>query len=239
MKKENKNYARIPNYFFYDEGSFLKAIGGRDSFVLYCLITSRKGMNDKVYISIRQINEVIKISNNITYARNKIMNYLENLQEYNLISFEFDIDSINNNDTMCIKWNDLFKDSNGWIAFYPDDFEIQHKIGNIPYCTMWMLRMYINNNTGTSYPSIRDIAKTLKCDIIKVQNSIDLFSKAELFQIQRGNYYYNKSLERFIRMNNEYIYTGNIDKLLDMSDEEIFNILNKNINNHVNKKHSL
>lgn len=227
MKQEKGFYARIPNYFFYNKGEFLKCIGGRNSFVLYCLLTSRKGMNDKVYINIKQINEVIRVSNNITYAKDLILKYLEKLEEYGLISFHFDIDNVKTNDTLCIEWNDLFDNANGWIPFYYNDFEIQYKIGNIPYCVMWMIRMYTNNNSETSYPSIRQIADTLRCDIVKVQNSIDLFDKTGVFKITRGRLYYNEEEKKTMKKNNEYIYTGNIDGVLSMDNNDIASLLNK------------
>ena len=61
MVENNQIYARIPNNFFYNDAELLNSIGGRNSFVLYCLIVSMKNMNDEVYINIKEINNILNI----------------------------------------------------------------------------------------------------------------------------------------------------------------------------------
>ena len=224
-------YARIPNDFFYNDGKLLQEIGGRDSFILYCLLVSRKSMSHEIYISFKEINNTLKLHRNTTKARVNITNNLRLLKQNNLIDYDVDIDNVGSNDCMVIKWMNKFptKDDFGWVKFYADDFKIHNKIGDVPYCVMWILRMYIHFEKGVSFISITDITAILKCDRMKVQNSIDLFGAIELFEVIKGEYYFNVEYGRRIKMNNSYKYTGNIDVLLKTNDNYIKAILNKNI----------
>lgn len=235
MKEKSKFYARISNEFYYYDGKLLKEIGGRNSFVLYCLITSRKNMANKTYISYREINNVLQLDKNITRSRKSIIEFLELQKKNKLINFHNSIKEAKQDDFICIEWLDLFENDVGWTAFYPEDFEVHSRVGNIAYNIMWVLRMFTNNKSDTSYLSIDSISKILMCDIIKVQNSIDLFDKAGLFEVKRGEYETNPVDKTIMRRNNEYKYTGNIDNLLSMSDKDVQKILNKNINMAINK----
>lgn len=224
-------YTRIPNDFFYNDGKILNEIGGKDSFVLYCLIVSRKSMNDEVHITIKEINNILKLYKNMTRARAIIINYLKLLKQNKLIDYNMDIDSVGNNDYILLKLINRFpiRDDYGWIKFYANDFKVHSKIGNVPYCVMWILRMHMHFEKKISFISITDITSILKCNRTKVQNSIDLFDATELFEVIKGDYYFNVEYGRRIKMNNSYKYTSNIDTLINKNDSYVNTILNKNI----------
>ena len=227
FKENDKLFIKIPNDFFYDGGKKLENIGGRNSFALYCLITIRKNINNHTYLTIKEIDNILQIDKNIHRSKKVIINCLQLLKKHGLINFNTNIKDINNTDSIKIEWINLFpnKDDFGWIKFYADDFDIFDKIGIIPYCTMWVLRMYENHESNTSFIAINDISSILKCRTEKVQYSIGLFEYTNLFDIIRGNYYYNESYGRNIKKNNEYKYTGNIDMLMNTDDKNIKKIL--------------
>lgn len=241
MKKKDKLFIKIPNDFFYDDGGKLENIGGRNSFVLYCLITIRKNINNHTYLTIKEIDNILQIDKNIHRSKKIIINCLQLLKKYELINFNINIKDVNNTDSIKIEWINLFpnKDDFGWIKFYADDFDIFDKVGIILYCTMWILRMYKNHESNTSFIAINDISSILKCRTKKVQYSIDLFEYTNLFDIIRGNYYYNEGYGRNIKKNNEYKYTGNIDVLMNTDDKDIKEILfsktNENTEDEINK----
>lgn len=235
MKEESKFYARIPNNFFYYDGELLKEIGGRNSFTLYCLLISRKNMANEAYITYRGINDVLKLSKNITRSRKSIIEFLELQRKSKLIDFSDDIKDAKHDEFICIEWLDLFDNDVGWTTFYPEDFNIHSKIGNLTYNVMWVLRMFTNYKSNTSYLSIHSISEILMCDIVRVQNSIDLFDKSGLFKVKRGEYEINPVSKTTMRRNNEYKYTGKTNVLFNMNQKDIDSILNKNINMTTNK----
>lgn len=222
-----KNFAKIPNDIFYNGGNILHGIGGRDGFLIYCLLTSRKSMSNTNYISIKEISNVIQFEKNISRSKNRIVKSLLLLKECNYVDFQEDVKKLKINETVRIEWIEQFPrlGGEGWIKFVEDDFEVYEKIGGIAYCVMWILRMYKNYKTKTSYISISDITDILGCDRNKVQNAVNLFKTTGLFNIINGEYYHHEGLGRSIRQNNSYEYTNNIESILSMSDVEIYNIL--------------
>ena len=223
----SKMFAKIPNDFFYNGGEILNRIGGRDGFLIYCLLTSRKTMNDDVYISTKEMVNVLQLEKNVSRSKLRITKSLLKLKENKYIKFNIDLKNTSINEVIKIKWIELFPKlgGKGWNKFCADDFEIYEKIGNIPYMVMWVLRMYVNHETKTSFISIADMTDILKCDRNKVQNAVNLFKTSRLFNITGGEYYYHPDLGIKIRKNNEYTYTGNIDVILSMSSRDIDDIL--------------
>lgn len=209
-------FAKIPNDFFYEEGKRLEEIGGRHGFLVYCLITSRKAMNNKVYLSIKGITDVLNFGSNASRARLKVIEVLVKLRKDSLIAFNTAFEDLSARDVFEIEWIDTFKKSNksGWTKFYANDFELQYKMGDIAYLTMWVLRMHANHVTGYSFISVSKIAGILRCNINKVQNSIHLFQKTGLFEIVKGSYYTPEGTNQRIRKNNQYKYTYNIENVL-------------------------
>lgn len=231
MVENNQIYARIPNNFFYNDAELLSSIGGRNSFVLYCLIVSMKNMNDEVYINIKEINNILNIHTVMSKARLEIVKYLNLLQRQELLKLTDNLDTISNSQFITIKWINKFPNKNnyGWAKFYADDFKIHNKIGNVAYCVMWVLRMYAHHEKKVSFISITDITSILKCDRVKVQSSINLFDVAGLFDVVKGEYYYHEVYGRRIKMNNSYKYLNDINSILDFDAEDIKSILNNNI----------
>lgn len=224
---DNKVFAKIPNDFFYNDGRVLNNIGGRDSFLIYCLLTSRKNMNDEVYISIKEMVNLFQFEKNISRSKARITKFFLLLKENGYVNFDINIENININEIIKIEWISLFPKlgGKGWIKFYADDFLLHSKIGNIPYVVMWILRMYVNHQTKTSFIAINDMAAILKCDINKVQNAVNLFRTSNLFEVIGGDYYYHPEVGRKIKMNNQYKYTNEIDNLLNMDDTWIYSFL--------------
>lgn len=223
----SKDFAKIPNDFFYNGGEILNKIGGRDSFLIYCLLTSRKNMNDDIYISIKEMINIFQFEKNVSRSKIYIIGLLLQLVENKYIDIYVDLRNININEIIQIKWIKLFPKlgGKGWIKFYADDFEIHKKVGNIPYLVMWILRMYVNHQTKTSFLSVTDMTNILRCDRNKVQNAINLFKLSGLFYVSGGEYYYNSELDMKIRRNNEYKYSGNIEVLSSMDDNKVYEIL--------------
>lgn len=216
--KIDKLFAKIPNNFFYEDGELLDKIGGRNSFALYCLITSRKNMDNKMYITIQEINRVLMVNKNITRAKKRIVEYLSLLKEQELISYNFKVKEVRNNDFIELEWINNFpkREDSGWVAFYADDIDILYSIGTNFYVVHWILRMYINYEKKVSFASIRYMASIMKCRTVVVQSAVDLFDYSGLFEISRGEYYYNHDLKRKVRNNNEYRYTDEKDWVLKL-----------------------
>lgn len=228
MSDENvKEFTKIPNNFFYKNGEILNLIGGRDSFVLYCLLTSRKCMSNKIYISLKEIIGILELEKHIHRSKTRIVNSLKLLKQEGYIDFKYDLDGIRNDEALIFNWTPLFPKLGGvgWVKFYEDDFEIHSKIGNTSYIIMWMLRMYTNFNTKTSYLSITDMSEILSCNRNNVQNTVHLFKLTGLFDVIEGEYYFHEQLAMKIRRNNEYKYIGEIDTLLNMDDRDIHKVL--------------
>lgn len=222
-----KEFTKIPNNFFYNNGEILNLIGGRDSFVLYCLLTSRKCMSNKVYISLKEIIRILELEKHVNRSKTRIINSLALLKKEGYIDFEYDLGKIRSDEVLIFTWIPLFPKLGGvgWVKFYEDDFEIHSKIGNTSYVIMWMLRMYVNFETKTSYLSITDMSEILSCNRNNVQNTVHLFKISGLFDIIEGKYYFHEQLGMKIRLNNEYKYNGEIDRLLDMDSDDIHKIL--------------
>jgi len=215
---KNKRFIKIPNNFFYSDGRLLNDIGGRNSFVLYCLITIRKNINDYTYLSIKEMNDLIYLDKNATRGYKKIRISLKLLRENGLIDFlDTDIDK----DVVKLKWINLFpeKSNSGWIKFTYNDFDIFEVVGVDFYCVMWLLRMYTNHETKTSFIAISDIARLMSCKTVQIQRAVDFFEYAGLFKVKRGEYYKPKGFEsdRAIKRNNNYKYTEDIEWILELN----------------------
>lgn len=226
-----KSFAKIPNDFFYKNGEILNSIGGRDSFVLYCFLTSRKCMNDKIFVSLREIIRVLELEKSVQRSKERIINSLVLLNKEGYIEFEGNLEGTRNDESLVFQWIALFPKmgGKGWTFFYEDDFEIHRKISNTAYVVMWVLRMYTNFKTKTSFISITDMYSILQCNRNNIQNSIHLLELSGVFEVTRGDYYKHEAFENKIRPNSEYKYTGELDKLLNMSREDIKVILKPKI----------
>lgn len=215
-------YAKIPNDFFYNESKILNEIGGRDSFLIYCLFISRKTMMNRVHITLKDIIETLQLDKNISRSKKRIINSLELLHKKNYIFCDDNLRCARSTNTMTFNLVDRFPNKEtGWLPFYADDFELYSKIGATAYTLVWVLRMYRNHKTGNSFPSIKQLSETLSVSNTTVQNCLNLFSESNLFEISRGDYYYHPDLEQYIKYHNTYKYNYNIENLLDMKDEEI------------------
>ena len=205
MYEDKKVFAKIPNNLFYNHDILIEK-GWRNSILIYFLLTSRKNMNNDVYITVKEINNIFSFNSNVTRAKDIVIHSLEILKKHNLISCQ----QINysNGNTIKLKWNKLYPDygGEGWTRFYADDFEMHKEIGNIPYLVMWVLRMYENHLTRTSFISITDITTILECNRNTVQDAINLFKEKKIFAITEGEYYFNDDLQKNIRKNNQYKY---------------------------------
>lgn len=180
-------------------------------------------MNDDVYISYKEINDILQFNKNIYRSKPIMIDALNVLKNNNLIDFTEEVTDVNNNIVVKFKWIKQFPNYGGvgWIKFYADDFEIHSKIGNVPYLVMWLLRMYKNHETDSSFIAITDITSILECSRNKVQNSISLFKEYGLFEVVTGRYYKNDELGRYIRKNNDYKYTEYIDGVLNADQNDI------------------
>ncbi|MGJ0846559.1 hypothetical protein ACR77J_07715 [Tissierella praeacuta] len=238
MTKSTEVFEKIPNNFFYDNPIREKQ-NWRNALLIYFLFTSRKNMNNDIYMSYKEINDILQFNKNIYRSKPIIANSLNILKEYGLLGLPNDLVEANNNLIIKFKWVEQFPSygGKGWTKFYADDFELHSKIGNIPYLVMWVLRMYTNHATTTSFISISDITSILECDRNKVQNAINLFKKYQLFEVITGDYYFHEELGKNIKQNNEYKYTKNIEGILSVSQGDINKMLfpvrnaNKYINN--------
>lgn len=226
MVQDEKIFEKISNNFFYDN-PIRKERNWRNALLIYFLFTSRKNMNNDVYISYKEINDIFQFNKNIYRSKPIIINSLHILKNNNLIDFSEDILDANNSTIIKFKWIKQFPNYGGigWTKFYADDFEIHSKIGNIPYLVMWVLRMYRNHETNTSFIAITDITSILECNRNKVQNAIIMFKKYGVFEVTVGEYYYNDDLEKYIRRNNEYRYTEQIEEVLNAEQSVIDKIL--------------
>lgn len=221
-------YAKFPNNFFYDCGNLFERIGGKDSFLIYSLFTSRKNMLNKVHITIKDIMETLKLDSNSTRSKNRIAKGLKSLIEFEYIQAEQGLDEIRVTDTLVFQWLDRFSNrKSGWIPFYASDFEIYDKIGATAYILMWLLRMFRNNKTGNSYPSVETMSATLKVSNTTIQNCTELFSESGLFEIDKGDYYYHKDRGQYMRYNNTYKYSGKLENVLIMDSSTITKILQR------------
>lgn len=226
MSKNERQFAKIHNNFFYDN-AIRENKNWRNSLLIYFLFTSRKNMNNDIYISYKEISDVLQFNKNIYRSKPIILDSLKILRDAKLIDFDNSILEEGNNKIIKFKWVEQFPSFGGigWTKFYADDFEIHSKVGNIPYLVMWILRMYTNNETKTSFISMTDITSILECDRNKVQNSINLFRKYGLFKVISGRIYYNESLDKNIKRNNEYRYSGDISGILHADNNCINEIL--------------
>lgn len=186
--------------------------------MLYCLITIRKNINDITYLSVKEINDLIFLDKNVTRGYKNIKTSLYKLKEKGLINFT---DSEIDKDIIKIEWINLFPNTsdNGWIKFEYKDFDIFEVVGVDFYCIMWLLRMFTNHETKTSFVAIKDITKFIGCKTLQVQRAVDLFEYAGLFEVKRGQYYKPDGFEseRAIKRNNSYKYTGNINFILGLA----------------------
>lgn len=218
-------FSKIPTNIWDADGAKFRAMGGRDGFLIYSLITSRKGLDNKVYLTMNQIMEVLALCKNRDRHKARIIKGLDELALEGYISVDDSRQKIN--DTMVIDWEDKFAQCNqGWRKFFANDFELYAVMGEIPYLTMWMLRMFENHRTGTSFLSLTTMADLLECRRNSVQNATNLFRETGLFEVKTGEYYYNRKYGKKIRRNNEYRYTGNKEGILTMTSERIETILN-------------
>lgn len=164
------------------------------------------------------MNDLIYLDKNAPRGYTKTRESLKLLKKNCLIDF---VDSDLNKDVVRIKWINLFPDktNNGWVKFEYNDFDIFEAVGVDFYCVMWLLRMYINHETGTSFVAISDIGKFIGCKTIQVQRAVDFFEYAGLFEVKRGEYYRPKGFEsdRAIRRNNSYKYTGDMEWILGLN----------------------
>lgn len=211
---KNNRFIKIPNNFFYENAMLYRAIGGKYSFVLYCLIVIRKNINNHTYISIDEINDLIYSDKNKTRGRKKVKESLQLLKANGLIDF---LDSDLVRDVIKIEWINLFpkKSDSGWIKFEYNDFDIFDVVGVDFYCVMWVLRMYTNHQTNTSFLQIKDIAKLVGCRAIQVSRAIDLFEYAGLFEVKRGELSYIDWLGEWKKNNNSYKYIGDTEWILN------------------------
>lgn len=217
INNENKKvFAKIPNDFFYKGGEIFHQIGGSDSFLIYCLLISRKAMNSKVYMSLRDIVKTVNLGKHIGRSISRAKVSLIALKDEGYVDFECNLDNVKNDEVLVLKWIKLYPQMGGvgWIPFYEDDFDIYNKVGNIPYIVMWILRMYTNYETKTSFISITDMYNILRCNRNNIQNAIHLFEEVGLFEVKRGKYYHHEELDQMVRPNNHYKYTGNIERML-------------------------
>lgn len=121
-----------------------------------------------------------------------------------------------------IKWNNLFpeKSDGNWIKFMYNDFDIFNIVGVNFYCVMWLMRMYTNYKTKTSFIPIEDMAKLIKCKTIEVQRAVDFFEYVGLFTVQRGAYHKPEGVDRAIKCNNSYKYTSDIEYILTLKNTQ-------------------
>lgn len=213
----NGSFARIPNDIFHNGGVELDKIGGRDGFLIYCLIVSRRNPLGHVHITLNQIMETLQLVKNKTRHKDKIVKGLQSLVGEGYIEVAGGVnDRVNT--TMRIEWVDKFKKGNekGWIPFYADDFELYQYLGAVPYLLMWLLRTHSSHKTGVSFVSISMMANILQCNRNAVQATIKLFKETGLFEIKTGDYYYSRRHRKKIRQNNEYSYTGDRSKIRAM-----------------------
>ena len=210
---DNNRFIKIPNNFFYENSKLYNAIGGKYSFVLYCLITIRKNINDDVYLSIAEMNNLIYLDKNESRGRTKVRKSLQLIKDNKLI--DFDEDNLHN-DVVKIKWINLFpnRSDGGWIRFEYNDFDVFEIIGVDFYCIMWILRMYTYYETNTAFLQIKDIARLVGCKTIQVSRAIDLFEYTGLFEVKRGDWEHIEWAGEWKKKNNSYRYTGNIEYLL-------------------------
>lgn len=223
-----EGFARIPNDIFHNSGVELDKIGGRDSFLVYCLLVSRKNGLNQTYITLNQIMETLDLLKNKTRHRDKILQSLEHLVNEGYIKIDGGIEA-SIHKTMQIEWVDQFVNSNnkGWIPFYYGDFELYHYIGAVPYLLMWLLRTYSNHKTDVSFVSISMMADILKCNRNAVQATIRLFRETGLFEVKTGDYYYSRRHRKKIRQNNEYSYIGDTQTITSIGQEGVNLILNE------------
>lgn len=215
---ENNRFIKIPNNFFYNNGEILSNIGGKNSFVLYCLLTIRKNINNNIHLSIREMNDFIFLDKNTSRGCKKVRKSLKLLKSAGFIDF---FDSDLSKDIVKIRWINLFpnKDDSGWIKFKYNDFDIFEIVGVDIYCVMWLLRMHINYKTKTSFLSISHMRDILKCQTISIQRSIELLEYSGLFKVERGGYHESKTNEfgNRIKKNNTYRYAYDTKWLLKLN----------------------
>lgn len=226
--KNSQVFAKIPRDIFYNSQHKYKMIGRESGFVIYCLLTSRKSMNNKIHISLKDIIKTTQVDTNSTRARKKVVKVLNKLRSALFISYKEDLSKIKLSQIFVIRWIEQFRNEKaGWIKFKANDFEIFQKIGAQAYTIMWLLRMYTNKDTKTSFIPAKAIAKILQYSYTTVFNTISLFEQAGLFEVSRGEYYYDYKTERNVQMNNAYRYTGNTDTIMSLSEDKVQRILKR------------
>lgn len=222
----NESFARIPNDFFHSGGVELEKIGGRDGFLIYCLVVSRRSPLNKAYITLNQIMESLQLLKNKTRHKEKVVVGLQHLVDEGHLQITGGIpDKVN--ETMQVQWVDRFEGGGGkgWTPFYANDFELYHYIGAVPYLLMWLLRTYSSHKTGVSFVSISMMASILKCNRNAVQATIRLFRETGLFEVKTGGYYYSRRHRKKIRQNNEYLYIGSTETITAIGREGVDLIL--------------
>lgn len=220
-------FSKIPNDMWSDEGKKFQAMGGKDGFLIYMYLTSTRARNDIIKVSVNGLMDELALCVNRHRHKIRILEGLGRLIEEGYII----VDDINkgNNTMMEITWVDLFKDGQfGWVKFQASDFDLYPRIGGLPYMVMWMLRMYRNHKTGTSFLSVTEISDNLGgVSRNYIQGATNLFRETGLFDVEVGEYYYNRDLGKKIRKRNEYRYIGNKEQILAMDKKEIEMLLNK------------
>lgn len=164
------------------------------------------------------MNDLIFLDKNVTRGYKNIRDSLHLLKKNGLIDY---VDNDIGKDIVKIEWVNLFPEriNGGWIKFEYNDFDIFEIVGVDFYCVMWLLRMYTNHGTKTSFVAIKDITKIIGCKTSQVQRSIDLFEYAGLFEVKRGQYHRPDGFEseKAIKWNNSYKYIGDIDFILGLN----------------------
>lgn len=205
-------FAKIPNNFFYNQGERLEKIGGKQSFNIYTLITHLKNMANQAYITLNEINRVLKIDKNNSRARVKIIDSLKMLKDDKLIDYNTEIiENAKGNDFISISWINQYKSRtiNGWIPQYENDFNYYIEVGEVGYLLMWIIRTHINNKTGTAFLSVRNMANILKISTKTIVDTITELEKIGCLKVIRHqDYYYNKEYDRMIKLNNNYEWKG-------------------------------
>lgn len=219
-------FSKIPNNIWHSDGLVFQGMGGRDGFLLYAFITSRKGLDNKVYVTMNQLMDTLRLCSHKNRHKERLRKGLLALEAQDFLSVDDVMQGVN--DTMVIDWEDKFdRKTLGWTPFFAGDFELYERVGEIPYLIMWILRMFKNHKTKTSFVSISSMADLIECKRNSVQGAVNLFRDSGLFKVATGEYYHSKTVGRRIRENNEYTYMGDREGIMSMSNDEIKLLLNR------------
>lgn len=201
---------KIPNDFFYNGGRKIKKIGGEQGFALYCLITVLKNVNNNVYITTNGLNNLLRLDKNAFRGRKKVSELLLKLKVGKLIDFSGAIPD-SGNTFFTIKWINKFADKSttGWTFFTGSDWSYFDELGITTYSVMWLIRMFTNHKSQTSFVSYRNMADILDKGVSSVISSVNELEDKGYIEVERSDgYFYNAQIDKEVKLNNTYRWIG-------------------------------